>query len=110
MARGNEAKERAIKKIAEAFGNDFIGIFDKKVYVWCQEGGERIQLAISMTCPKTPIAADQVENPKPTAAAPTNAGWDFEAMDNPAPVAPKEIEFSEEERKRINSLIKEFNL
>ena len=40
MARGAEAKTRVIDAIREAFGNDFIGEIDKKVYVWAQEGGE----------------------------------------------------------------------
>ena len=55
MARGAVAKQLVIKKIAEAFGDDYIGEFDKKFYVWANENGERVQIAISMTCPKTPI-------------------------------------------------------
>lgn len=38
-AKGTEAKAYAVKKIAEAFGENFVGEFDKKVYVNCPEGG-----------------------------------------------------------------------
>ncbi len=55
MAKGAIAKENIAKKMAEAFGNNWIGEYDKKYYVWSEENGEKIQIAISMTCPKTPI-------------------------------------------------------
>jgi hypothetical protein len=32
-AKGNIAKDAVINKIKEAFGEDFLGVFDKKVYV-----------------------------------------------------------------------------
>ena len=38
-----------------AFGADYIGQQDKKIYVWADDGGERVQIAIAMTCPKTPV-------------------------------------------------------
>ena len=55
MAKGANAKVVVENKIKEAFGNDFIGIADKKIYVWADDGGEKVQVAISMTCPKTPV-------------------------------------------------------
>ena len=58
MAKGATAKEEVVKKIAEAFGNNFIGEFDKKVYLWANDGGEMVQIAISLTCPKNPIQID----------------------------------------------------
>lgn len=42
MARGAIGKQNVSKKIAEIFGADFIGEYDKKLYVWTQENGERI--------------------------------------------------------------------
>lgn len=54
-ARGSVAKEQVAKRMADAFGVDWIGERDKKYYVWANENGERVQIAISMTCPKTPI-------------------------------------------------------
>jgi hypothetical protein len=55
MAKGAVAKEEVTKKIAEAFGQDFVGVADKKIYVFADDGGERVQIAISMTCPKKPL-------------------------------------------------------
>ena len=52
MAKGNIAKERVMKKIQEAFGADYVGEYDKKIYLWADDGGNKVQIAISLTCPK----------------------------------------------------------
>ena len=68
-ARGSVAKENIAKKLQEAFGKDYIGEFDRKYFIWGNDGGERVQIAISMTCPKTPIEVDKTVN--------TGGDWDF---------------------------------
>lgn len=107
MAKGAYAKESVIKTIAEAFGSNFIGEFDKKVYVYANDGGEMVQIAISLTCPKNPIQVDTTVT--------TNAGdWDF--SDNPkvnttvavANAAPAEI--TEEEKANIAELMAKLGL
>ena len=107
MAKGAYAKENVIKTIAEAFGSNFIGEFDKKVYVYANDGGEMVQIAISLTCPKNPIQVDTTVT--------TNAGdWDF--SDNPkvnttvavASAAPAEI--TEEEKSNIANLMAKLGL
>jgi hypothetical protein len=55
MARGANAKIQVENIIKEAFGENFAGIADKKLYVWADDGGERVQIAIAMTCPKTNV-------------------------------------------------------
>ena len=55
MAKGALAKEALIKRFAAAVGNDYCGDADKKYYFWSVENGERVQIAVSMTCPKTPV-------------------------------------------------------
>ena len=55
MAKGAQAKEALIKRFAAAVGADYCGEADKKYYFWSQENGERVQIAVSMTCPKTPV-------------------------------------------------------
>ena len=50
--KGTIAKENVTKTIANAFGNDYIGEFDKKLYVWADDGGNRIQVSLALTCPK----------------------------------------------------------
>lgn len=104
MARGNEAKEAVTKKLQEAFGADFIGIYDKKIYVWAKENGERIQIALSMTCPKTPIGSSEMD--AAAASVKTASGdWNFET-----PTTRPVVDFTPEEKERIAALIKQFDL
>lgn len=105
MARGTIAKERVEKKIAEAFGEDWIGIHDKKLYIWANDGGERVQIAISLTCPKTPI---QVENGNTDA----NGDWDFSDTPkmNVAVSAAEPAEITEEEVENLQKLLEKLGL
>lgn len=58
MARKGElARDNATKIIANAFGSNFAAIQDKKIYVWVDDGGEKVQLAISLTMPKVTVGA-----------------------------------------------------
>jgi len=73
MAKGTIAKQEVISKIQSAFGSDFAGENAGKAYVWADDGGERVQIAIALTCPKVPYGEapaqtldfDLVETPKP---------------------------------------------
>lgn len=103
MAKGNNAKIEVINKIKSAFGTDFIGEIDKKVYVWADDGGERVQIALSMTCPKTPI--EIVDTTKLS----YNTGRNFEESDIvvvPAPAA----EISDAERDNVRELMARLGL
>lgn len=57
--RGDGARQNVIDIITKAFGDDFVCVQDKKIYVTSRdtEGGEPIQFAISMTMPKVPVEA-----------------------------------------------------
>ena len=55
--RGSIAKENVTKIIKEAFGANFVGEESKKLYVWADDGGEKVQIAIALTCPKVEIQA-----------------------------------------------------
>lgn len=94
-ARGANAKTAVEKKIAEAFGSDFIGVYDKKLYVWANDGGERVQIAINLTCPKTAIG--EVEQVR------TSNELNFEEMSSP-------MDMTKEERENIERLKRELNL
>lgn len=99
MAKGNIAKQVVIDKIHAAFGADFIGEYDKKIYVWAKENGENIQIAISLTCPKVPVEVT---------AAPVTGDFNFED-DTPSVVvaagAYQPAEITDEERARVNDLM-----
>ena len=97
MARGNDAKELVFQKIQEAFGADSIGIYDKKLYVWAQEGNEKVQIAIALSCPKTPIGS-------------TNEVLDFEHMDVSATPVKPQAEVSQAELDEVANLMAKLGL
>ena len=103
--RGTIGKQNVIAKIAEAFGKDYIGEHDKKIYVWTQENGERIQIAISMTCPKIMIDAGEAN------AEVEVPGGDFDwSMDTPTPPKPAPVEISQEEKDTVANLMAKLGL
>lgn len=58
-ARGTAAKQHVIEKLREAFGTNFVGVDGSKVYVWSYDSpGEKVQIALSLTCPKVEFGAD----------------------------------------------------
>lgn len=107
MAKGAVAKECVTKILADTFGQNFIGEYDKKIYVWANDGGEMVQIAISLTCPKNPIQVD-------TTVTTSTGDWDF--SDNPkvnttvavASAAPAEI--TEDEKVNIANLMAKLGL
>lgn len=106
MAKGTNAKAAVVNKIAMAFGADYIGEQDKKVYVWADDGGEKVQIAISLTCPKNPIAAEN---------APAHTPWDWsenttEAVQQGTMIPKQSVEITQEEQDRIASMMKRLNL
>ena len=104
MAKGTIGKQNVINKIKAAFGADFIGEYDKKIYVWTQENGERIQIALSLTCPKVQVAVTD---------APATGDFNFED-DAPSTVvaagAFQPADITTEERERVNDLMKKLGL
>lgn len=104
MARGTIAKQNVVNQLQSAFGQNWIGEYDKKYYVWSQENGERIQIAISLTCPKVPV---EVSN------APIAGDFNFED-DAPGVVVAaggyQPAEITDEERDRVRDLMRLLNL
>ena len=96
-ARGTIAKENIEKKIAEAFGADYLGSFDKKIILWADDGGERVQIALSMTCPKNIYGNVDLAS---------GADHDFTADTTvTAPITAKPAEVTQEEQQNIADLI-----
>ncbi len=104
MAKGAIGKQNVINKIKQAFGADFIGEYDKKIYVWTTENGERIQIAMSLTCPKTQVSV---------ADTPVTGDFNFEDDAPNVVVAAgtyQPADITSEERERVNDLIKKLGL
>jgi len=99
MARGAEAKANFIKRLSIALGADYIGEVDKKFYVWSTENGERIQLAIALTCPKIPVTVQ-------------GNGGDLNFEDDDVSTVPvnRKVEMDAEEKATLERLMKELDL
>lgn len=102
--KGAVAKEKIAKKIAEIFGPNFIGEFDKKLYVWSEENGEKVQVAITMTCPKNPVGEINFK-------AEIGNSLNFEDM-SAAPVfkSTEPAEITDQERENIANLMAKLGL
>ena len=103
-AKGSIAKVNVQNKIALAFGSDYIGEVDKKIYVWADDGGERVQIAIAMTCPKV-----QIDTPDVTDTKAMDHDWSSDTIiTKPTPTVKAEI--TEEETQRIADMMAKFGL
>ena len=108
-SKGTIAKATVEKKIAEAFGADFLGISDKKIYLNVNDGGaEKIQVALSMTCPKTPVDFG-------VAATPVTTLSDKEINEIPPwedipTFTPKKVKITQEERENVYKLMEKLGL
>lgn len=99
MAKGAQAKINVTNKIANAFGEDWIGEVNKKLYVWADDGGERVQISIALTCPKVMVDAPDKN------FVPDN-DWSDEGVVIPTIKA----EITEEEKQNIADLMERLGL
>lgn len=108
--KGSLAKEEVTKKIAEAFGQNFLGEYEKKLYILANENGEQIQIAISLTCPKNPIPFGQGQGQgqeEEKKLLDIDVGGAFGSIATP----PKRVtEITEEEKRNLEALMKRLNL
>ena len=100
--RGDLAKQSVIATIQAAFGENFAGIVDKKLYVNVKDGpnGEVVQLSITLTMPKTPVSASAV--PVTASADGNAAAWESK------PATPTEL--SAEDKAKVADLCKKLNI
>ena len=109
-ARGTEAKEQVMKKILECFGQNEAFVFDKKIYINTKENGEKVQVALTLTCPKVLISPDGV-NAAPAKSA-FSGGLDFESMGaaTATPEAFKPAEITPDEKETVVDLMSRLGL
>lgn len=93
--RGTKAKEEVVAKLVTAFGEDFIGEIDKKIYLWADDGGEKVQIALTLTCPKVLVDIPKVDKERGKRA---QLGFVEDYI------------ITKEEEDYVKSLIDEFNL
>ena len=103
MARGAQAKSKVEQIISSAFKDNFLGIYDKKLYVQAEENGEMVQIAISLTCPKTPV----VISDKPLNF---DDKLNFEDGATIIPHLQMQTEISDEERQTVKELMERLGL
>ena len=104
-AKGAAAKNLVNKKLQEVFGEDYIGPVNGKTYVWADDGGERVQIALTLTCPKTPVTTVNIAKLDYGAD-----GIDFEKIDHNIIVDNNQIEFTQEEENNITALMEKLGL
>lgn len=106
-ARGTEAKNKIVQKMAEIFGDDWIGQVENKYYIWSNEDGERIQIAIALTCPKNPVDVETK-----TIKTKESSEMNFAEMrpDEVPTSRPAKAEISESERENIAELMRRLGL
>lgn len=97
-SKGSIAKQNIQAKLKEVFGEDFIGEIDKKVYLWADDGGQKVQIALAMTCPKNPVG------PVSTDMANAADGTIFSNFTGD----PKEV--TEEEKQNLRNLMARLNI
>lgn len=110
MARSSEAKEWVAKKIIECFGQNEAFLFDKKIYINTKENGEKVQVALTLTCPKVLISPEGADAAPPKSAF--SGGLDFESMGaaTVAPEAFKPAEITPDEKETVQALMKHLGL
>ena len=107
MARGATAKVNVENVIKEAFGANFAGVADKKLYVWADDGSEKVQIAITLTCPKANV--DFGDNSGGFVEAGPAAGIVGSYVGKRVTIEPI-VEMTPEEEKNIAELIKKLGL
>lgn len=109
MARkGDQAKEVVKAKLKQVFGDDFIGVVDKKIYVQANDGGEMVQVAIALTVPKNPITADEAE-PFVDKTTENLAPWEISTT-AATPKKSEPVKASAEEQKMVDKLMEQLGI
>lgn len=96
IRRGDTAKQYIVDTIIKAFGDDYLGTQDKKLFIKANDGNEFVQIAISLTMPKTPIAATE-----------TNCAFE---QDHPSVAAPPSMELSEDDKAAVTRLMEQLGI
>ena len=98
MAKGQIAKEKVANIIKTAFTENYIGEFDKKHYVWADDGnGQKVQIAITLTCPKVLRGIEET--------SPTTLNFEDDENSTVEAASFKPAEISQEEQDTLAELM-----
>ena len=103
MAKGAVAKSKIAEKLKDLFGENYVGESGGKHYVWENDGGEKVQIAISLTCPKNPIGTVDMSSA-------FGGGLDFEAEPVVAQTKFEPAEITPEETQNLADLMARLGL
>lgn len=97
VRRGDAAKDLITKTILSTFEGSFVS--DKKIYISVKDGasGEVVQIAVSLTMPKTPIAGGG-DNAPSTSSSGGAPATEF----TPTELAPEDKAKIEELKRKLN--------
>ena len=103
MAKGSIAKPKVIEKIKNLYGEDYVGEAGGKCYIYENDGGEKVQIAISLTCPKNPIGTVDMSSA-------FGGGIDFEAEPVLAQTKFEPAEITQQEKDTLADLMSRLGL
>lgn len=103
MPKGAIAKNKIAEKIKNLYGADYVGESGGKYYIYENDGGEKIQIAISLTCPKNPIGTVDMSSA-------FGDGLDFEAEPVLAQTKFEPAEITEQEKDNLKALMDRLGL
>ena len=103
MPKGAIAKSKIAEKIKNLYGADYVGESGGKYYIYENDGGEKVQIAISLTCPKNPIGTVDMSNA-------FGDGLDFEAEPVLAQTKFEPAEITEQEKDNLKALMDRLGL
>ena len=98
MAKGTIAKQKIADKLKGLYGSDYVGESGGKYYVYENDGGEKVQIAISLTCPKNPIGTVDMSSA-------FGDGLDFEAEPVVAQTKFEPAEITQEEKDNLAAML-----
>lgn len=108
MAKGQIAKDKIAKKLKEAFGDAYLGEMSGKHYIEMDDGGEKVQVAINMTCPK--VLFEKVPAGAAASTPPPTSAFGVGSAEYMATQTPPAAEIGEKERENIVELMKKLGL
>ena len=103
MAKGTIAKNKIIEKIKNLYGKNYVGEVAGKCYIYEDDGGEKIQIAISLTCPKNPIGTVDM-------GSAFSDGLDFEAPPVLTQTKFEPAEITEQEVENLSAMMERLGL